>query len=270
MNEATDRPRPPLVAVSACILHRDPGRPLYRGKALQYLEPMVGHWLAGAGLLPVMVPAPDGSLHAPAIDADDYAARCDALVLEGGADVWPGHYGQVPADPRWRGDRERDRYEFALLEAFSARGKPVLGVCRGLQVINVARGGTLVQDLPTQRPGPIVHRDADAFEHNRHAVRVLAGTALAGAHEAAGATCEALVCSIHHQAIDRLAPGLVVEAVSPEDGVVEAIRASGSPWLAAVQWHPEFHPPGDAAMLDARPLLADFRAAIARSRSGPG
>lgn len=254
--------RPLLVGVSACILHADPARSLYKGKTLQYAEPSVLHWLNGAGAISAVIPAPDASLHAPRVDARDYATRFDALVLEGGADMAPGAYGETPLKPQWSGDAERDAFEIALLRAFTAAGKPVLGVCRGLQVINVALGGTLYQDLPTQHGGTIAHRDAERFEHNRHAVRVVAGTRLS----ALMGTCQAGdVSSIHHQAIRRLAPGLVVEAHA-DDGVIEAIRGTGPTWLAAVQWHPEFHPPGDPAMLSAGPMLADFLAAAATVR----
>jgi hypothetical protein len=125
------------------------------------------------------------------------------------------------------------------VQAFRAAGKPVFGICRGLQLINVAHGGTLYQDISTQKPGARRHRDAAAYDLNFHEVDILPRTRLAqllppGRHK---------VNSVHHQGVKDLAPGFVVEAVSPDDGVIEAIRHTGDAWVAAVQWHPEFHRP---------------------------
>src|SRR6185295_11928282 len=163
---------------------------------------------------------------------------------------------------RWSGDRVRDAYEQGLLRAFEARGKPVLGVCRGLQLMNVALGGTLYQDIDTQRPGPIRHRDAVVYDRNFHEVEFVPGTRLSALH---GGTARATVNSVHHQAIKDLAPGLVVEARSPADGLVEAVRRPGGSYLAAVQWHPEFHR-REEGTLDDTPMLADFLEAAAATR----
>jgi putative glutamine amidotransferase len=175
-------------------------------------------------------------------------------VLEGGSDVWPGSYGETPLEERWSGDRVRDEYEKNLLEAFAARGKPVLGICRGLQLMNVALGGTLYQDIDTQRPGGVRHRDAVAYDRNLHEVVFQTGTRLQMLH---GGLPRATVNSVHHQGIKDLAPGFVVEARCPTDGLIEAIRRPGEPYMAAVQWHPEFHRRSEGTLDDA-PMLRDF------------
>jgi putative glutamine amidotransferase len=251
------------VGISACFFHADPARPIFTGKTLQYVEQSIAHWVMSSGALAVMIPSPTGETQKGDVSLADYAGWLDALVLEGGSDVWPGSYGEKPLEERWSGDRVRDEYEKALLAAFAARGKPVLGVCRGLQLMNVAFGGTLLQDIDTQRPGGVRHRDAKAYDRNLHGVAFVAGTRLAEIFEG---TRAATVNSVHHQGIKELAPGFVVEATCPADGMIEAIRRPSGSFMAAVQWHPEFHRQGEGT-LDDRPLLDDFLAAARAARA---
>ncbi len=160
---------------------------------------------------------------------------CEGLVLTGGEDVDPRCYGADPHPALRAVDPERDRFEIALVTAARARRLPVLGICRGIQLINVALGGTLWQDLPSERPGPVEH-DPDTDRATRaHPVRLAAGSRAAAA---LGVT--ALVAnSFHHQGVRELAPGLVASGWSPDD-LVEAVESPpGDPWLLAVQWHPE-------------------------------
>ena len=160
----------------------------------------------------------------------------DGLVLSGGTDVAPERYGQerLP-NAELEVDEERDDTEFPLLENAWREGAPILGICRGMQVVNVGLGGTLIQDLPSQRPSDVVHEDSGKDRTNRiHSVRVLEKTRLS---EIAG-LAEIDVNSRHHQAVERPADGLIVSAKGPDD-VIEAIEASDGRWLVAVQWHPE-------------------------------
>ena len=163
-------------------------------------------------------------------------ADFDGLVLGGGIDVDPKRYGDHPReDAGLELDSERDATDFAALERAQASGKPVLGICRGLQVVNVGLGGTLVQDIPSQRPSDVTHQHPKTEKTRRaHRVRFEPGTIL---REIAGAA-ELEVNSRHHQAVASAAPGLRVSAASP-DGLVEGVEGSGEPWLVAVQWHPE-------------------------------
>jgi putative glutamine amidotransferase len=276
----------PKIGISACFFHADLERPIFTGKTLQYVEQSIVHWVQSSGALAVLIPSPDGPTRRGDVTLADYAALLDGLVLEGGADMWPGSYGEEPLRPEWSGDRVRDEYEIALTRAFVDAGKPVLGVCRGQQVINVAFGGTLYQDIATQLPGALRHRDRALYDRNFHAVDLVPGTRLASLYP--GVT-QAIVNSVHHQAIKDLAPFMIVEARCPNDSVIEAIRydaarAGNTAWVAAVQWHPEFHrrealalarfmpaelagwqpPAGLQRMpqqLDDDPILSDFLAA---------
>jgi len=249
------------IGISACFFHPDGERKAAPSKTLLWIEQSTAHWVMSEGALPVMVPSLMGETFRGDVTVAEYADWLDGLVMHGGADVWPGSYGEEPLRPEWSGDRVRDENEIALVKAFIAAGKPVLGICRGVQLLNVAHGGTLYQDISTQKPGALVHRDADAYDRNFHAVDVLEGTRLArllggGRHR---------INSVHHQGVKDLAPGFEVEAVSPDDGVIEAIRHRGRQWIAGVQWHPEFHRP-ELGVVDDTPLLRDFLEAARAAR----
>jgi putative glutamine amidotransferase len=252
------------IGISACFFHADAERPIFKGKTLQYIEQSVAHWVAASGsALPVMVPSPLGDTSRGTVSFDDYAAWLDGLVLMGGSDMWPGHYGEEPLKPQWTGDRIRDEYETALARAFVAKGKPVFGVCRGLQVINVAFGGSLLQDISTMKPGAREHRSHELYDQNFHAVSFVPGTRLAQLYP--GTSC-VTVNSVHHQGIKRLADDFVVEAVCPDDDMIEAMRWRGPSFVAAVQWHPEFHRPDEHGVIDDAPILQDFLDAARAAR----
>jgi putative glutamine amidotransferase len=226
-------------------------------KTLHYLEQSVAHWLIGGGALPVMIPAVDAQsvVRREELHLGHYAQALDALVLQGGNDVAPQTYGQVPLDPAWAGDAVRDAYEMALIHAFIRAGKPVFGICRGLQLLNVTFGGTLWQDIKTQQPQALEHVKIDLYERNIHPMEILPNTHLALLYPELR---HAHINSIHHQAIRDLAPGFVVQARSPEDGIIEAIRREGPGFVAGVQWHPEFRHKNESTTFDDMPLLQDF------------
>ena len=247
------------IGISACFMHADPNRALFTGKTLQYVEQSIAHWIMSTGSLAVMIPSPTGATQRGDVTLDHYAQWLDGLVLHGGADVSPLSYGEEPLQEKWAGDKIRDEYEIDLVAAFERAGKPVFGVCRGLQLLNVAYGGTLYQDIATQLPQARLHRDATVYDRNFHMVEIVPDSQLAKLYPG---TKQVKVNSIHHQAIKDLAGGFVVEAVSPDDGMVEAIRRPDpeKPYMAAVQWHPEFHQAGSETIDDAA-LLDDFLAA---------
>ncbi len=246
----------PRIGLSACFLH-DPDRQrnLFRGKTLVYMERSMMDWLLGAGALPCLLPPTAGE-----IPAEELLEGMDGLLLQAGDDVCPRSYGQEPLRPEWIGDAARDAEERALLDAALARDLPVLAVCRGLQLLNVARGGTLLQDIPSQRPEARQHRDGEVYDRLGHRVELAPGSRLAELYGRASGW----VNSIHHQAVDRLGEGLVIEARCPEDGMVEALRLPGARYCMAVQWHPEMmtRPVPDA--LPASTLLDDFLDACGR------
>ncbi|NQW94952.1 MAG: type 1 glutamine amidotransferase [Polaromonas sp.] len=253
----------PKIGISACFMHPDSKRTSFAFKTLQYVEQSMAHWIMSGGALPVMVPSPLGSAAQGNIDVNDYAQWLDGLVLHGGADVWPGNYGEEPLHDAWHGDRIRDEYEQALVHAFVRAGKPVFGVCRGLQLINVAFGGTLYQDISTQLADSRAHRDGQAYDKHFHTLEIVPKTLLSSLFSGASSY---KINSIHHQDIKQLAPGFVAEAHCPDDGVIEAIRHTGPSYVAAVQWHPEFHS-AELGTLDDTPLLTDFLNAARQTKS---
>jgi putative glutamine amidotransferase len=208
--------------------------------------------IAAAGATPVVLGAWSGSPCAAEMTAA--CDRMDGLVLVGGGDVDPAAYGRAPDPSVYGVDQVRDRAEASWLASFRDRGRPILGICRGLQLLNVTLGGTLIVDVPERS---VVHRDvarreADIGRETRHRVRIEPGSRLA-----AILGCDScVVVTRHHQAIDRVADGLRVVAWA-DDGVPEAVEASDG-WLVGVQWHPE----ADVATSEAsQKLFAGFVAA---------
>ena len=167
------------IGLSACFQHADPARSLFTGKTLQYVEQSVAHWIMSAGAMVVMVPCPTGATARGDVTLAHYAQWLDGVVMHGGADVWPGSYGEAPLREAWLGDQVRDLYDLAVVEAFSQAGKPIFGICRGLQLINVAFGGSLYQDIETQRPGTLQHRNATTYDQHFHDIQIVEGSHLA-------------------------------------------------------------------------------------------
>ena len=259
--------RPLKIGISARLLHKVPSEMGFRNKTLQYLEQSFAHWIMEHGALAFMVPAIAEDSHRVArhLSVAEFVSELDGLVLQGGADVAPETYGQTPIDPRWGGDPVRDRYELALLHAVLLQGKPVVGVCRGCQLLNVAFGGTLYQDIQTQRPEAQRHVNLDLYDDYEHEISLKHGSSLS---ELYPHTPRMAVTSIHHQAIDKVGQHVEVEAVSTGDGIVEAIRWTGKGYARGLQWHPEFHHRKDTLM-DGSPIMMEFlqvarEAALAR------
>lgn len=232
--------KPLRIGLSARLMHDPPPELGFRGKTLLYFEQTMAHWIMAHGALVLAVPTlgSNADVRRRRVSLSAYVESLDGLILQGGADVSPLSYGQQPMRPEWAGDLIRDRYEMELIEAFMTAGKPVFGICRGAQLINAAFGGTLLQDIATLQPRSRAHVDAVLYDELVHGVRFEPGSWLAGLY---ATDQESTINSIHHQAIDRLGSDLVVQARCPEDDVVEAIRATGSHFVAGVQWHPEFH-----------------------------
>jgi gamma-glutamyl-gamma-aminobutyrate hydrolase PuuD len=252
------------IGVSARIFHPEPGSVGLRSKNLQYLEESIAQWVMSRDVLVFMVPTVNtgGLLHPSNITMRHYARHLDGLVLQGGADVSPMTYAEAPTRPEWNGDRARDVYELELLHEFVDAGKPVLGICRGCQLINVAFGGTLYQDVATNVPGsqPHVHEDYDA---HRHAIVFPHGSSLGKMFPDQK---RPVVNSIHHQAVKDLGRDIHVEAMSDPDGIVEAIRYQRAPFVMGLQWHPEFHRAKGTELLDCTPVLDEFLRAARETR----
>ncbi|WP_233863946.1 gamma-glutamyl-gamma-aminobutyrate hydrolase family protein [Paraburkholderia adhaesiva] len=244
------------IGVSARLFHPEAGAKGLRGKTLQYLEESIAHWVMSRDVIVFMIPTVghQGMLHPSNIRLRDYAKHLDGLLLQGGADVSPQSYAEPGAHAEWPGDRVRDMYELELLHEFIESGKPVLGVCRGCQLINVAFGGTLYQDIATDVPTAGVHV-SEHYDQHRHAITFPEGSTLASMFPGRR---EAIVNSIHHQAVKNVGRDLTVEAVSAGDGLIEAVRYRRAPFVVGVQWHPEFHRAGGPELLDCTPLLDSF------------
>jgi putative glutamine amidotransferase len=177
------------------------------------------------------------SVHAVAGSGDVEAAlhRADGVVLAGGLDVDPALYGETMHPSCSLADDARDAFELALARRCLRDGVPLLGICRGMQVLNVAAGGSLIQDLPSQVPVALPHALDDTTTTVAHGLEVIDGTHLA---RAVSAGMSSHVNSRHHQAAKVLGGGLAVSAYAP-DGIVEAIEARDLPFCVGVQWHPE-------------------------------
>ena len=196
--------------------------------------------VSAAGALPFVLPGPSGLPGSAAGDelagfAEHYTASLDGLILSGGGDICPYLYGETASRGVARMDSGRDRWEFALFAAAQARGLPVLAICRGCQVVNVALGGTLWQDIPSQVPAAGGHSFDMPMDEPAHYIDLVPGTRL---HRMFGQP-RILTNSFHHQSINDLAPGLVISARS-SDGIIEAAESSDpAVFLVALQFHPE-------------------------------
>jgi putative glutamine amidotransferase len=223
-----------VIGVSANYLHADKDRPLYRGKTLQYSEERLMLAVADAGALPFVIP----DLRDPK-RMRELVATLDGIVLSGGADVDPASYNEPGIDERWPGDTVRDAFEIGLVAIARERHLPVLGVCRGAQVLNVAFGGSLWQDIPTQLPNADVHRDWHRYDQTGHAIELKPGSWIASVY---GGRSEIVVNSVHHQALKRIGEPLRVTAAAA-DGIVEAVEHidhEAGAWFVGIQWHPEW------------------------------
>ena len=183
-----------------------------------------------AGGLPLILPI----THAEPTLVEAYLEAINGLIMTGGADIHPSFYGQIVLERCGEIDEERDRFEMELVHAARNRGLPLLGICRGLQVLNVALGGSLYQDLSYRKETDPAHQSPRELRRKSvHRVALVEGSRLA---EILGVR-ELDVTSTHHQIIRDLAPDLTVNAVAP-DGVIEGIEGEGH-FLLAVHWHPE-------------------------------
>lgn len=256
-----------IIGLSPRILRQVPHELGFRNKTLQYLEQSMAHCVMRLGAVAVMIPTVERSsdISRWEVSTEDYVSELDGLILQGGADIDPVVYGEQRTDVVGPTDAVRDEFELELLRGFVAAAKPVLGVCRGMQLINVAYGGTLYQDLNVAGASTAVHRVADLYDEHTHDVDFVEGGWLQSLY--AGQK-QARVTSIHHQGVKVLGRDLIVDALSP-DGVIEAVRHPAYDFLIGVQWHPEFHDSRFPGLLPSEPLVKVFlRAAAERREQG--
>ena len=217
-------------------------------------------WVAEHGGLPMCLPRPIFGL-----DTDEILSGIDGLLLQGGVDMSPMSYDEEPISELWLGDRERDIYEIALVKRALERKIPLLAVCRGVQVLNVALGGSLFQDLATQLPNSREHRNAEIYDALHHDIDLVAGGRLRSLY---GGAERVRVNSVHHQGLKEVAESLRVEATSVEDAIIEGVSlANDESWCIGVQWHPEFIDERFPNLLDRGPLMKAFLSACETTRN---
>jgi putative glutamine amidotransferase len=218
----------PLIGVTPGFALPSPNREFLKTAHLAYVDMSYLQRVTVAGGMPFLLPhTDDESVLQNAI------VRLDGLLLTGGEDVHPQYYGQAVAHDNCVISEPRDRFELQLIELFLPTGKPIFAICRGCQVLNVALGGTLFQDLPSQT-GVLHHNQALPTSEPSHSVELTEGSRVAQALQMTIVE----VNSHHHQAVDRLGTGLVVTGRS-EEGIIESYEHTTHPFLLAVQWHPE-------------------------------
>ncbi len=200
-----------------------------------------------AGGIPLLIPVgtPDSLLNS-------LRKQLDGILLTGGADVEPARFGGLLHERVYGVDPERDNLEINLVQLATRTGWPILGICRGIQVINVALGGTLFTHIPDQLPSSLdhEHHPENPYDYLAHPVVIQGGSLLGRIMS----VTEVATNSLHHQGIEKLAPGLLPVAWTP-DGLVEGVEVSGHPFGLGVQWHPEW-------MQDYALMQAIFRAFI--------
>jgi putative glutamine amidotransferase len=239
------------IGVSACFMYPDPSRTVFGHKQLTYLEHDMSRFLSRKGVMPILLP------DLPFSELEQFLAEMDGFVFQGGADIAPSSYGEAPIENgRWPGDPHRDQYELKIMDWAFKNQKPILGICRGFQLMNVYFGGTLYQDLGLQTQTQVEHRNAETYDRVHHQVNCSESSLLKRIYS----KDHFFVNSVHHQGVKKLGKGLVVDATSPSDGLVEAFHQeiSNDHFVMGVQWHPEFSHTLQGTVVDPKPLLDYF------------
>jgi len=244
----------PLVALTTS---REPSAGSHRRPQVTLYEAYV-HALEDVGLASVLI----SPAHSPS-SVETLLESCDGLVLTGGGDVDPARYGENAGAILDSVSPERDAVEFAALDAATRRQLPILGICRGVQVMNVYFGGSLYQDIEGERAGA-PHQQKASWSARVHDIALDPGSRLC----AIMGTTRIRTNSFHHQAIKQVAPSLSVTARA-EDGLVEAVEMQNYPWGLGVQWHPERHDANAPATDPDKRLFAAFAEAVARRAQSP-
>lgn len=236
------------IGVTPGMIYPDKNRGSFAPKKLNFMVEDLGRYLNREGVMSILIP----NLESDALKL--FVEEMNGIVLQGGSDIAPETYGEKPIG-EWKGDRERDLIELEILKYAMEFGKPIFGICRGFQLMNVHFGGTLYQDIPSQFDSKILHKGTD-YDQNSHQVKVKKNSFLYRINDFKK---EAIVNSIHHQGIKTLGEGLEPIAWA-DDHMVEAFYVEENPEgnVMGVQWHPEFNGNNKSNLLDAEQLYNHF------------
>jgi putative glutamine amidotransferase len=211
----------------------------------------MSRFLSRVGVMPILLP------DVPWPELEQYLNEMDGFVFQGGADISPKNYNEgLIENGRWPGDYHRDQYELKIMDWAFKNKKPILAICRGFQLANVYFGGSLYQDLKLQTNTSIEHRNAELYDKIFHEVECTAESILAKIYNKQKLT----VNSVHHQGIKSLGKNLVVDAICPEDKIIEAFHYENMEehFVLAVQWHPEFSHTIKDIVINPEPLINYF------------
>ncbi|MCI5055905.1 MAG: gamma-glutamyl-gamma-aminobutyrate hydrolase family protein [Flavobacteriales bacterium] len=240
------------IGITAGFMRPDPERKVFNRKFLTFVENEMLEYLCADDVLPVIIPNLTQKRLLPILK------ELDGFVFTGGSDIAPESYGEEPIENgKWPGDVYRDTYELEIMDFAFKSNKPILGICRGFQLLNVYLGGTLYQDTQTQLAGSLEHRSQEKYDTISHEIEFLPGNFLTKYIKNQKSN---KVNSIHHQSIKDLGRDLEILAISPEDKVIEAVGYTNAPdgKVFGVQSHPEFTNTLKDEILDLRPVYDIF------------
>lgn len=247
------------IGVSSCFMYPDMQRKVFGPKKLLYMGHDMAHYIARRGVMPILIPdLTDEKLFS------NFLNQIDGFLFQGGTDIDPKYYGEDPLNDECVGDHSRDDYELKVLDFAVKNKKPVLGICRGMQLINVYFGGSLYQDIEIQVANHAHHRDLKLYDELTHSIEFQAGSLMGKLH----AKCESkIVNSVHHQAIKELGKNLLIDAICPHDKIIEGVTWAGpkggeKPYrnglVMGIQWHPEFFYSMKSETISADPIMDHF------------
>jgi putative glutamine amidotransferase len=240
------------IGVSSCFLYPDVNRNVFGPKTLCYLERDMARYLSSDNYIPVLIPDLDKN------NLQSFLEQLDGFVFQGGTDIAPESYNEKPiSDGKWKGDKYRDEYELEIMHYAISNNKPVLGICRGFQLMNVYFGGTLYQDIATQKTDAVKHRDAQQYDQLNHLIEISAGTLF---DKLFAEEQNPIVNSVHHQGVKTLGKNLDIFAVCKEDKLIEAFGWKGAEngKVTGVQWHPEFSPNSNKKLINEKHIIQYF------------
>ncbi|HIO66877.1 MAG TPA: gamma-glutamyl-gamma-aminobutyrate hydrolase family protein [Flavobacteriales bacterium] len=240
------------IGVASAFMYPDKDRTVFGQKSLCYIEKDMARYLSHVEAFPILIPDLGKA------ELDNFMGQMDGFVFQGGTDIAPESYGQAPIEnDAWPGDPIRDQFELSIMEYAVKNGKPILGICRGFQLMNIYFGGTLYQDIETQRPNSIVHRDAELYDQLNHQIQFTPDSFLSKLYDEEG---EGRVNSVHHQGVDKLGDDLDVFATCAEDELIEAFGSTqfAPGRVMGVQWHPEFFYNSETPLIYGNTLYSQF------------